>query len=299
MIFPGALGDLICLGPALAAISRRQPRAAVELMARGELARFAEQRMGIARGHSIDRREVAACFSAGDAETAAARKFFGGFDRIYSFFAADDSRFRARLPAAAGGAVTFHQFRPPGSGHAAARYLQSIGESDAPLEARIEPTPGDLNLAARVLRGAGCEPARTVVIFPGSGSAAKNWPAENFVELARLMSRSIDVAIVLGPAEQALDALFRARGLPMLMDLDLGTVAGVARMSNGFVGNDSGVSHLAAAVGLPGVVIFGPTDPSIWRPLGPVAVLRRDPIGGLKAGAVAASLSRQLELVGQ
>ena len=73
VIFPGALGDLICLGPALRALARRHHDATLELMAREELARFAVDRMGvarigitrtgIARSHSIDRREVAALFA--------------------------------------------------------------------------------------------------------------------------------------------------------------------------------------------------------------------------------------------
>jgi len=58
VIFPGALGDLICLVPAVRAIARRNPDATLELMARGELARFAVGRLGFARGHSIDRRET-------------------------------------------------------------------------------------------------------------------------------------------------------------------------------------------------------------------------------------------------
>ncbi len=58
VIFPGALGDLMCLMPALAAISRRHPGASVELMAQLELARLAAGRSVVARGHSIDAREV-------------------------------------------------------------------------------------------------------------------------------------------------------------------------------------------------------------------------------------------------
>ena len=65
VIFPGALGDLICIVPALREIARRHSCATLELMARAELARFATGRLGIGRGHSIDRREVAQLFTAG------------------------------------------------------------------------------------------------------------------------------------------------------------------------------------------------------------------------------------------
>ena len=107
VIFPGALGDLMCLMPALAAISRRHPGASVELMARFELARLVAGRSVVARAHSIDAREVGELFA--DESSGEARRFFGDFDRIYSFFASDDARFRARLAAAtdARGLVSF------------------------------------------------------------------------------------------------------------------------------------------------------------------------------------------------
>src|SRR6266481_9430520 len=85
VIFPGALGDLMCLMPALAAISRRHPGATVELMARFELARLMAGRTVVARAHSIDAREVGELFVVETAEKGG--RFFSEFDRIYSFFA--------------------------------------------------------------------------------------------------------------------------------------------------------------------------------------------------------------------
>src|ERR1700675_3321938 len=99
VIFPGALGDLICLVATLRAIARRHPGVSLELMARAELSRFAVGRIGISRAHSIDRREVSNLFA--DSEYAEAQKFFGGFERIYSFFAEDDARFTQSLSRAA------------------------------------------------------------------------------------------------------------------------------------------------------------------------------------------------------
>src|SRR5258708_39507850 len=88
VIFPGALGDLMCLLPALAAISRQHPGASIELMARFELARLVAGRTVVARAHSIDAREVGDLFTDEIAEKGG--RFFGEFDRIYSFFASDD-----------------------------------------------------------------------------------------------------------------------------------------------------------------------------------------------------------------
>ena len=67
----------------------------------------------------------------------------------------------------------------------------------------------------------------------------------------------------------------------MVRDLELSELAGIAREARCFIGNDSGVSHLAAAAGARGLVIFGPTDPERWRPLGDVKVIRKEPLEDL------------------
>jgi ADP-heptose:LPS heptosyltransferase len=300
VIFPGALGDLMCLMPALVAISRRYPGASVELMASLELARLAVGRSVVARGHPIDAREVGELFA--DESAAGARRFFGQFDRVYSFFASDDSRFRARLAAATDGEVSFHPFRPGGEGHVSVGYMRAIGEASSPMDARLEPTPDGLAAASRVLAGSKCDSSNLIVIFPGSGSPAKNWPAEKFAALASELSLSnrVSVAVILGPAETSIEAIFREAGVPVLNDLDLPMVAAIARLASVFVGNDSGVSHLAAAVGAPGVVIFGPTDPARWRPMGPggdasIRILRRDPIDSIEVREVADDISKFVE----
>jgi len=115
--------------------------------------------------------------------------------------------------------------------------------------------------------------------MPGSGGRSKNWPVQDYLELHRFVARSIPVVTVLGPAETHLEAAFS--GLPVINTPSLGVLAGLARLSAAFVGNDSGASHLAAATGARGVVIFGPTDPERWRPLGRVTVMRRMPLQDL------------------
>jgi heptosyltransferase-3 len=305
VIFPGALGDLVCLIPALDAIARRHRDASLELMARAELARFMVGRSVVSRAHSIDAREVGALFTDSHDALAHARTFFSSFDRIYSFFAFDDSRFRANLIAATNGLVSFHPFRPDGPGHVALLYLRSIDETATPdslLDARIEPTPDDLSAAANALAASSPLAASSrdrrnfIAIFPGSGSPLKNWPAANFAALASTLATSAAVAIILGPAEAPLESFFaplRACGVSVMTNLELGIVAGMARLSTAFIGNDSGVSHLASATGARGIVIFGATDPSRWAPRGRVTILRRDPIGSLSVAEVTTALNER------
>jgi heptosyltransferase-3 len=296
VIFPGALGDLMCVMPAIGAIAAQHRGASVELMARAELARLGVGRTVVTRGHSIDRREVTALFSDSAEEFPGAHNFFKCFERIYSFFAANHAGYRERLIAATDGVVSFHQFRPNGDGHVAAAYLDSIGEPGARLEVRVEPTAEDIGAASRAITDVGVDASKLVAIFPGSGSSTKNWPAEKFVALARMLAERFSGATVLGPAESAMIPAFRDCGIPLQNNLELGTVAGVARIASAFVGNDSGVSHLAAAVGAPAVVLFGQTDPARWRPLGRditrVVVIRREPIDSIEPQEVATALMR-------
>lgn len=300
VIFPGALGDLICLVPAVRAIARRHRGTPLELMARAELARFATGRLGFAHGHSIDRREVAQLFAGnGAAAGDDARKFFGSFQWIYSFFAADDAGFRAALDTASGGHASCLAFRPPGIGHVADGYLREIEPRvEAAPDARecsLELYPEDLETARARLARLGLETGKYLLVLPGSGNPAKNWPAANFATLAAALPAPLRPLMLLGPAETALEALFAARNLPIAAGLELAEVAALARLAAGFIGNDSGVSHLAAAAGAPGLVIFGPTDPERWRPLGRVTVIRREPLAALTPSAAAAAV---LEIVG-
>ncbi len=290
IVFPGALGDLLCLAPTISAIKQRHRRAEVELMARLELAEFAVGRLGIARGHSIDRREVAMLFRESGGEDEAAKQFFAAFERIYCFFGYDDPRMRRALAdAAKPGAVTFHRFRPEQKGHVAAAYLHEIGAEAQTPQVTLNFLPHDLESATRAVSGM-AEPGKFIALFPGSGSPSKNWPVEKFIALANRVSEESSAVFVLGPAESAIEPILSARSYPTLKNLPLGIVAAIARMAAAFVGVDSGVSHLASAAGTPGVVLFGPTDPERWRPLGRVKVIRREPLDAIDPGEVMLAL---------
>jgi ADP-heptose:LPS heptosyltransferase len=109
------------------------------------------------------------------------------------------------------------------------------------------------------------------VIHPFSGSPRKNWPLERFRELGPWLGRRMPVEWCAGPGEP----LEGARRFD-----DLSALACWLAQARLFVGNDSGIAHLAAAVGVPVVVLFGPTDPSVWAPRGEVVRVVRSPAVG-------------------
>jgi heptosyltransferase-3 len=291
VIFPGALGDLICLVPTLRALIPRHRGSSIELMAREELARFAVDRMGVAAPHSIDRQEVAVLFSEDADAPSRTRPLFGSFDAIYSFFAHDDATYRRNLTAACRGAVTFLPFRPEGSGHMASRYLACLGEDAANCDARIDLTPDDVHEASQLLAESGISAGKFFLLMPGSGSPEKNWPAEKFLELGHRLAEHNRVAVLLGPAESTLRHTLARTSFALFTDAALGSAAAIARLSLAFVGNDSGISHLAAAAGARGVVLFGSSDPETWRQLGNIKVLKHLPLRELTSGAIVSALA--------
>jgi ADP-heptose:LPS heptosyltransferase len=120
-------------------------------------------------------------------------------------------------------------------------------------------------------------PTGFLAVHPGSGSPQKNWPAARFAELIGRLSPGRAWLLSLGPADGGAEALADQPGAVVTRDLPPRALGAVLARSGLYVGNDSGVSHLAAGWGAPTLALFGPTDPAVWRPLGPhVRTLRAD-----------------------
>jgi ADP-heptose:LPS heptosyltransferase len=140
-------------------------------------------------------------------------------------------------------------------------------------------------------------PERFCLLVPGASKPAKRWPAERYGELAAGLGMP---AVVLGSAAEAgLAGAIRARA-PGAVDLtgrtDFVDIAALARLAAVAVGNDTGPTHLLAAVGCPTLALFGDgSDPALCAPRGPaVAVLRQAPISALEVAEVRAAVSTLL-----
>jgi ADP-heptose:LPS heptosyltransferase len=121
-------------------------------------------------------------------------------------------------------------------------------------------------------------PRDPVLLFPGAGWPQKRWPLDRFVELAaRIEREGREVRLLFAPGEEAL-AGEAARILPSRVTVTAGhDMFGQLMRARAVVANDSGPAHLAAALGLPTVALFGPTHPAVCGPLGDrVTVLRTD-----------------------
>jgi len=108
-----------------------------------------------------------------------------------------------------------------------------------------------------------------VLIHPGSGSKRKNWPEEKFLCLIKYLAKMTSVGIIIGPAENK----NITKDIMVFDCLPLPKLAKLISKTKVFIGNDSGITHLAAAVGTKTIAIFGPTKPSVWSPFGDVRVI--------------------------
>jgi len=175
--------------------------------------------------------------------------------------------------------VLQHDPDPPAGGPHAAEWLASclpaIGVRAAEIALPILVPSEDDQVRANAL--AADLPPGFLAIHPGSGSPAKNWPAARFAALVRSLGAARWL-LVRGPADDAAAALETVPGARVARDLPLRVLAALLARAGAYVGNDSGVTHLAAATGVPTLALFGPTDPRVWAPVGPrVTVLAAGP----------------------
>ncbi len=275
VIRPGALGDTILSLPSLQAIRREVGQGGrIELVGYPTPSRLAISPLHADSLHSVDRTWFAGLFSG--KETPRLRDFLEPFDVVVAW-CFDEAGHLNRLFESL--AVPFVQNRPfPKEGarvHAADHLMQTL----EPLGV-IGPTPppelvlpaDSHTLTEKLLFAESLEPNRFLAIHPGSGSPRKNWSSEKFAELVGLARRNgLGVLILEGEADQdPVRRLFMSTNeiLPVLKDLDLTTVAALLTRSRAYIGNDSGITHLAAALKIPTYALFGPTDPVVWAPRG-------------------------------
>lgn len=161
--------------------------------------------------------------------------------------------------------------------------LQRERDAVAPAFTVSEPAQA---AADALLRAAGLEPGATLLaIHPGSGaySVARRWFPDRFAAVADRLaaSRGLSVVLLGHAAERALAhevaGLMRTPAANLAGRTSLEELGGVLRRCTLLVGNDSGVAHLASAVGTPVIAVFGPFNHHTWRPLGRSLVVRAEP----------------------
>ncbi len=314
ILFPGALGDTVCLEPAVAHLAGRN--FSVVVFARGAGAEVAELFPSRPRVSSIDAAWMARLFAPlGAGQKLDVPEEMRAPKLILSFTGAGHAAVEARLAVVGARAFVFPGRMASNVGHAADFFLRAAVEVAAsPALGRLLPAMPRLQLGEAVppptTRGA-LAPSPAVprlqleevvqpqagllVLHPGSGGAAKRAPDSlwrGLIERWRGEVAGAAVEILLGPAEEGEGGEFWAGiGLQVVRPRDVRALAWRVARAEVFIGNDAGPSHVAAGLGVSTIVLFGSTDPRTFGPrgkVGTVTEMHRDPAGALASASALA-----------
>ena len=270
----GALGDLLLAGPALAALSRHYAGARITALGHPERWGLYSRSLPLDEVWDSGEARWVHLFSDGDVPPPI-RERLARFQLALVFSPHPQTILQARLHQAGIPAVHWLPSFPETGAEAVAalqaRHLAGLGLDYVPgpfkLEVGLAPDEELPELPG---------PGPWLAVAPGSGQPRKNWPLAHYYEVSRALGWEYGLQVVwlAGPAEGEmlpyLEALAKAQGQILLANRPLARVARVLSRCRLYMGNDSGLTHLAAAVGEPDVLaLFGPTDPRVWAPLGP------------------------------
>lgn len=293
VVHSGALGDTILMLSLVRALREAGiPR--VSVLARGSYLPLLKMCPDVTECHDIDTGGFHAIFSADATIPARTVAMLGQFDLIINMLT--DSAGVARNRIVSIGVPYVVDINPiPRSSpdrHITRQWLDDLRQALQPKGLKVsgaspQPRINFTSQSAETIGVSDCpdsattffqahpilRPNQFAVLHPGSGSRAKCWPLENFISLAKyLKNAKRPCAFLLGPVEQermAGEQIVSLQGAaPVFRCEDLLQLAEFLSKAHTIVSNDSGIAHLAAALDRPVVVIFGPTDPGCWRPLG-------------------------------
>jgi len=295
----GAIGDFILTLPAIRLLRESFADSHLEILGYRHIASLADGRFYADAVRSIEYGPLAGFFNPRSNLDPELCEYFASFHQIISYIYDPDGLFQASLRRA--GAKNILPISPKITDQERAAFqlagpLQQLALWLDNPAAEFFPSAED-RVAAQALLGG---PAgRLLALHPGSGSAQKNWPIEHWITLVQRLSQDprIDrLVIVGGEADQERLALLRGEvdtGDALFLEKLPLPVLGAAFAECGFfLGHDSGISHLAAAAGIPCLLLFGPTDPEVWAPANRLVSILEAPEGILAGLDVATVLDK-------
>jgi ADP-heptose:LPS heptosyltransferase len=274
VVHQGALGDFILALPAVKALREFLHPAWIEMMGHPLI-------LALAHGHpyadavtDINRADMAPFFLEDAPLPAEMCRHLGRFDAAFCF--SQSAALRDNLGRAGIKKTYCLPPFPTGKTHATDHHGTSLKALGIPAV----PTPPEIFVSEKAQTGAqefffqkGWNRNEIVALHPGAGSRKKAWPAARFAGLGRALAQeSKKLLVIQGPADETITAEV-VKGLVdipnhLVHDLRIADLAALLSCVSLFIGNDSGISHLAAALKIPTLALFGPTDPLCWAPRG-------------------------------
>lgn len=247
IVFFGAIGDTILFSPSIQKLSESRIIYAIGYPERMALLK---QVGWIQKVYDADTIDFSSIFSTPSKRLC---DFLIQFNTVYFFFQDGDSLVQKAKVIGVPYAYYFPG-KPPDNWklHASTYYLQCFGFPPI-KDFRLPIPPKKIH--------------NEVIIHPGSGSKDKNYPIDLFLEITKqLLDNHFKVRWCLGPAERKISV---PQGIQTLQIEQLPQLAEYIAGARAYIGNDSGISHLAGALGVKTIALFCSTDPKIWAPLGP------------------------------
>jgi ADP-heptose:LPS heptosyltransferase len=279
VLHAGALGDFVLSWPLIVALSRIHPQSRIMVVTHASKGALAEAALHV-ESSDIERGWHALFAEGGEAPEPVARMISAAHS-IYSFISSAGDATTANLTRIAGPEARVLTLNPrPTEDYArhASEYLLEQLEPSSPARAGVQQILR--SIASRGI-GAARSDSGEILVHPGSGGEHKRWPLPRFIKLIERLKRKRTVRVVLGEVEN-----------DRLTPQEIGSLKAVAeivtphnyvqlfnelRLASMLIANDSGPGHLAGIIGLPTVSIFAPTNPAIWKPLGPRVKVVRGP----------------------
>jgi ADP-heptose:LPS heptosyltransferase len=265
IVHPGALGDVLQAVPALRGLRAAAPRAPLLFAGQPRLGRLLVALDVVDEARDFDALGLDALFTR-EPLPERLRTLAARVDRVVSWFGSREPLYRERLASLTRETIV----APP------------VPEDETPVWGHLIATlrPWGVTGASPLtpLRLAGPVPARApLVVHPGSGGAWKQWPADRFAAVIETVTarRALPVIVHQGPADGAAVDALAARlpaGCARLVEPDLPILAAALAAARVYLGGDSGVSHLAAAMGAPSVILFPAATRRRFSPWSPTAV---------------------------
>lgn len=280
----GAIGDFILTLPAIAALRRQFPEVHLEVLGYPHIVQLALAGGLVDRVQPIEARGLAGFFAHNGELAEDLCDYFSEFDVILSYLYDPDDIFRTNVARCSPAQFIAGQHRPNENElvHATQVYLK-------PLERLAIFDPDPVPRLALASRSSPLAPP--IALHPGSGSEKKNWPEPRWSELLTTVAGKTryDFLLVGGEVEgqrlQRLAAKLPPQRVQIAQSLPLSELAGRLQTCDAFMGHDSGISHLAAALGLRCLVLWADTIEEIWRPQGERVTVIRE-ISGLHSLSV-------------
>jgi heptosyltransferase-2 len=273
----GAIGDFILTVPVLTALRQQFPDVHLEVLGYPHITSLALAAGVVDEVHPIEAKGLAGFFARGGELDPAVADYFADFDIILSYLFDPDGIFQTNVALCTPSQFIQGPHRPDETlaMHATETYLQPL-ERLAIFDADRVPVLRMPSPSTQTDR---------LALHPGSGSEAKNWPEAKWRGLIERLIEETDAPLLIVGGEAEGDRLDRLtfgldqQRVSMARSLALPDLAGLLQGCVGFVGHDSGITHLAAACAVPCVALWGNTAAPIWRPQGDHVVVLQSPEG--------------------